>query len=128
MHNPGRWEMLRTDLYMQAQGVIEPDYRYYNGHAWYRTDVTAGKNELDGQVRIMFPGVLNECWLYVNGHLVGHRPVDLSWWRVQYDLEWDVDLTGLLRPGKNTVVLRIYNPFRLGGMYRRPFLYRPTAQ
>ena len=128
MHNPGHWEMLRTDLYMQAQGVIEPDYRYFNGHAWYRTDVTLSEKQLDGPVHIMFPGVLNECWLYVNGYLVGHRPVKMFWWRRQYDLEWDVDLTDKLRPDKNTITLRIYNPFRLGGMYRRPFLYRPTAQ
>ena len=76
--NPGHWELLRTDLYMQAQGVVSPDYHSYTGHAWYRTDfdLPAAK----GKTHVMFPGLFNECWLYVNGNLVAHRAYKEPWW------------------------------------------------
>src|SRR5690606_24474735 len=33
-----QWEMLRTDLYAQAQGVLHPDWQSFTGYLWYRTD------------------------------------------------------------------------------------------
>lgn len=122
--NPGQWEMLRTDLYLQAQGVLHPDQQSYTGHGWYRTDVELDASEASGPVHILFPGLFNECWLYVNGYLVKHRPMGALWWLGDYKCEWDVDLSGHLQPGKNTVALRFHNPHHFGGMFRRPFLYR----
>lgn len=124
--NPGHWEMLRTDLYMQAQGVLSPDNHSYTGHAWYRTDFDLPADAARGPVHIRFPGLFNECWLYVNGYLVKHREQKAMWWYNDYKFEWDVDLTGQLKPGKNTLALRLYNPHHFGGLFRRPFLYRPT--
>lgn len=118
-----RWEMLRTDSYAQAQGVLYPDWNYYNGIAWYRTDTELSGGAAKGKVHIRFPGLFNECWLYVNGHLVAHRPQNAMWWINDYAFEWDVDLTGKLNAGKNTIALRINNPHHMGGMFRRPFLY-----
>jgi hypothetical protein len=127
-HNPGHWEMLRTDLYMQAQGVIDPDYHSYTGHAWYRTDVALPADLAKGPVHLRFPGLFNECWLYVNGYLAGHRTQNPIWWNNDYAFEWDVDLTGKLRAGTNTLAVRLYNPHHFGGMFRRPFLYRPAVK
>jgi hypothetical protein len=128
MRHSGQWEMLRTDLYMQAQGVISPDYQNFNGHAWYRTEVALEPNQTDGPVHIRFPGLFNECWLYVNGFLVAYRPQAAMWWHNDYRFEWDVDLTGKVRAGKNTLALRLHNPHHCGGLFRRPFLYRPTEE
>jgi hypothetical protein len=127
-NNPGKWEELRTDLYAQAQGVISPDHHSYTGHAWYRTDVELSAEQAKGKVRLRFPGLFNECWLYVNGHLVAHREQNPIWWYNDYRFEWAVDLTGELRPGKNTLALRLHNPHHFGGIFRRPFLYRPTGK
>jgi hypothetical protein len=69
---------------------------------------------------------VNECWLYVNGYLVGHREQDPVWWNNDYKFEWDLDLTGHLFPGTNTLTLRVHNPHHFGGMFRRPFVYQPT--
>jgi hypothetical protein len=126
--NPGHWEPLRTDLYMQAQGVVSPDYHSYAGHAWYRTDFDLPAGGETGKVRVRFPGLFNECWLYVNGHLVAHRPYKEPWWLTDYKFEWDADLTGHLKAGKNTMAVRVYNPHHFGGMFRRPFLYRPAGK
>jgi hypothetical protein len=45
----------------------------------------------------MLPGVFNELWLYVNGDLVAHRKYEEPWWRNDYKLEWDVEITGKLK-------------------------------
>lgn len=117
--------MLRTDLYMQAQGIVEPDYAGYTGHAWYRTDVELTAEQVKGNVHLMFPGLFNVCWLYVNGQQVAQREkYNPIWWYNDYKFEWDVDLTGKLKPGKNTIAVRLDNPHHFGGMFRRPFLYR----
>src|SRR4051812_12988404 len=123
--NPNQWEPLRTDLYMQAQGVVSPDHHSYTGHAWYRTDVELPADAAKGPLHVRFPGLFNECWLYVNGYLVAHRPYKEPWWLTDYKFEWDVDLAGHLKPGTNTIALRLYNPHHFGGMFRRPFVYRP---
>lgn len=122
--NPGKWEMLRTDLYMQAQGVVSADYHSYTGFAWYRTDVEVPA-AATGKTHVMFPGLFNEAWLYVNGHLVAHRAYKEPWWLSDYKFEWDVDLSGHLKPGANTIAVRVNNPHHFGGMFRRPFLYAP---
>ena len=119
-----QWEMLRTDLYAQAQGVRHPDAQSYTGFGWYRTSLTLKPEQTKGKVRLMFPGLFNECWLYVNGALVAHRPFPEMWWLSDYKFEWDVDVAGVLQPGENTVTLRFDNPHHFGGIFRRPFLYR----
>jgi hypothetical protein len=37
-----------------------------------------------------------------------------------------VDLSGNVKAGENTVTLRIFNPRDMGGIFRRPFLYKPV--
>ena len=126
--NPGHWEMLRTDLYMQAQGVVSPDYHSYTGFAWYRTDFDLAADAAKQKVRVMFPGLFNEAWLYVNGHLVAHRAYKEPWWLSDYKFEWDVDLSEHAKVGANTIAVRVNNPHHFGGMFRRPFLYRAAGK
>lgn len=122
--NPGHWEMVRCDLYLQAQGVITPDFQSYTGHGWYHVEIEMTPDQVAGAVHLRLPGLFNECWLYLNGEPVAHREFKGVWWLNDYRFEWDVDLAGKLKPGKNAVVLRIHNPHHMGGMFRRPFLYR----
>lgn len=126
-HYPDIWQELATDLYVQAQGVVSRDFHSYTGHMWYRTDLDLDAGQVKGNVHIRFPGLFNEAWLYVNGYLVSHRPMPALWWLSDYKFEWDVDLSGKLRAGKNTVALRLHNPHHFGGMFRRPFLYRKAG-
>jgi hypothetical protein len=126
--NPGHWEPLRTDLYVQAQGVMSPDFHGYTGYAWYRTDFNLQPAGAKGKVRVMFPGLFNEAWLYVNGYLVAHRAYKEPWWLSDYKFEWAVDLGEFVKPGANTIAVRVNNPHHFGGMFRRPFLYRPAGK
>nr|MCS5583628.1 DUF4838 domain-containing protein [Pseudomonadales bacterium] len=124
---PLQWEMVRTDLYAQSQGIRHPDRQSYTGNLWYRTDLDLTEAQVQGPVHIRFPGLFNECWLYLNGELVGHREQGKIWWMNDYRFEWDVPLVGKLRPGMNTISLRCKCEHHLGGMFRRPFLYRKVT-
>ena len=122
----GSWRTLRTDLYAQAQGIVTEDYQSYTGHLWYDTQIELTAEQIQGPIHLRFPGIFNECWLYVDGIEVAHRPFKGLWWLNDYRFEWDVDLTGKLKLGKNRLTVRLYNPHHFGGMFRRSFLYRVT--
>lgn len=121
------WQPLRTDIYLQGQGILAPDGQSYTGHYWYQTALDLKAEENTGNVHLIFPGLFNETWLYLNGEMVAHRTYSEPWWLSDYKFQWDVDLSGKLKPGKNTIALRGFNPHHFGGIFRRPFLYRPAA-
>ncbi|MBI2191170.1 MAG: DUF4838 domain-containing protein [Planctomycetes bacterium] len=121
--NDAGWRKLRTDLYMEAQGVMNPDHSDYNGYVWYRTAVEIAAPDAGKKVHLRFPGLFGEAWLYVNGYLAGYRPWKPMWWVNDYRFEWDVDLSGKLRAGRNVLALRVLNRHHWGGLWRRAFLY-----
>ncbi len=120
-----QWEMLRTDLYAQAQGIRHPDQQSFVGDLWYRTEVELTANQA-ADSSLHFPGLFNECRLYINGEEAAYRKQGKMWWLNDYRFEWDVNLKGKLKPGKNTIVLRCNCEHHFGGMFRRPFLYQPV--
>ncbi|MCC7191466.1 MAG: DUF4838 domain-containing protein [Phycisphaeraceae bacterium] len=119
-----QWEMIRTDLYPQAQGILHPDGQSFTGNHWYKTTLKLDASQAQGKLHVRFPGIFNSSWLYVNGYLVSYRPQLPLWWANDYGFEWDVDVTGKLKAGENTITVRCLNPHHFGGMYRRPFVYR----
>ncbi|HJN09181.1 MAG TPA: DUF4838 domain-containing protein [Pirellulaceae bacterium] len=125
---PDQWEMLRTDLYAQAQGIRHADRQSYTGHFWYRTNVDLTTDQAAGAAHIQFPGLFNECWLYINGQEVAYRKQGKLWWLNDYRFEWNTDLSGKLKAGTNDIALRCNCEHHFGGMFRRPFLYQKVAQ
>ena len=122
--DPQAWELLRSDLYLQAQGIRHADRQSYTGHYWYQTTLELTAEQIAGPVHLHFPGLFNTCWLYLDDQLISQRPFPEPWWRNDYRFAWDVDLTGRLTSGRNRLTLRGYCPLHFGGMFRRPFLYR----
>jgi hypothetical protein len=122
-YRPDTWEILRTDLYMQAQGIRNTDRQSYTGFAWYRTDVDIPADKAGARLHLRFPGLFNECWLYVNGQEIAHRKQEKIWWQNDYRFEWDIDLTGKITAGKNILALRVNSNHHMAGMFRRPFIY-----
>ncbi|MBM4037564.1 MAG: DUF4838 domain-containing protein [Planctomycetes bacterium] len=120
---PDEWEMLRTDLYAQAQGIRDPDRQSFTGDMWYRTEVELTAEQAAGKVHVMFPGLFNKARLYVNGQEAARRDFPAMWWHADYKFEWDVDLAGKLKAGRNTLALVANCEHHFGGMFRRPFLY-----
>ena len=118
------WEVLRTDLYPQAQGVLHPDGQSYTGYSWYKTEIKLNKEQLRAKINIHFPGLFARAWLYVNGRLIKYRAQEDMWWWNEYSFKFDVDITEHLKLGRNDITLRNYNNHHVSGMFRRPFLYR----
>lgn len=121
------WRPLRTDIYVQGQGILTEENQSELGHYWYQTTLDLTPEQTAGDVHLMFPGLFNEAWLYVNGELVGHREYNEPWWYTDYKFEWDVSLKGKLKPGKNVISVRGFNPHHFAGMFRRPFVYRAVG-
>ena len=121
------WKMLDTGKYLQIQGVMAADGQSYTGHYWYQTTVDLTADQIKGKTHMMFPGLFNEAWLYVNGELVSHREYNEPWWLTDYKFMFDTDVSGKLKAGKNTIAIRGFNPHHFGGMFRRPFLYRAVG-
>ena len=67
------------------------------------------------------------AFVFLTGEEVAYRKQGKLWWLNDYRYEWDVDLTGKLKPGKNVIALRCNCEHHLGGMFRRPFLYQRIA-
>jgi hypothetical protein len=120
----GGWRSVSTDLYLQAQGIVADDPVSAIGTYWYRTGIDLAPGQIAGEIHLIFPGLFNEAWLWVNGRPVGHRDYREPWWTTDYRFEWDVDVSAQLRPGANEIVLRGFNPHHFAGIFRRPFLYR----
>jgi len=125
---PDQWEQIRADLYAQAQGIRDVDRQSYTGHMWYRTTIDVNAAQAGASPHLKFPGVFNECWLYVSGEEVAFRKQGNLWWLNDYRFEWDVDLTGKLKAGENIIALRCNCEHHFGGMFRRPFLYAPVKK
>lgn len=123
---PMTWEMVNTDLYPQAQGILHPDGQAFTGYSWYKTTLDLNANQVNGQVHLHFPGLFAKAWLYVNGRLVKFREQQDMWWWNDYRFAWDVDVTGYLKAGQNDITLRNWNNHHVSGLFRRPFLYRPV--
>lgn len=116
------WGELSTGLLPRAQGLLEKDNHSPEGYGWYACEVDLPK--LQGNERLMFPGLFNSNWLYINGELVDFKEQKGLWWHSDYTFRWDVDVSTALKRGKNVIVLRTELKQHPSGLFRRPFLYR----
>ena len=125
---PDQWEMIRTDVFVQAQGIRAPDRQCYSGTIWYRTEIELTAEETAGKLHIRFPGIFNVSYVYINGQEIAQRSnYNPLWFLNDYRFEWDVDTAGELQTGKNTIAVRCINTHHFGGLFRRPFLYEKIS-
>jgi len=114
-----------TNFIQSHEGLDE-----FHGIGWYFMEFSLTKKQIEN-LRLLFPGILSECWLYLNGYLVEYRYWHDCWWlsvdqhKGKNDLWWDIYVTNHVIVGKNRLALRVKNHVRSGGMLRRPLLYRP---
>jgi hypothetical protein len=78
----------------------QPDLREYTGVGWYRTRFSFEVHS--GRTHLVFGAVDYETTIWVNGQQVGHNTGGY--------LPFHVDVTDAIEEGKNTVVLRVYDP------------------
>jgi len=97
----------------------------YDGYGWYRGEFDIPAKFAGKPVRFWSGGVINEGWVWINGEYAGHKPHAI-WWLHPHDFELDV--TKLLKPGRNTIAVRVWNNSEIGGLYRRGFFWTPNTE
>lgn len=75
--------------------------RYYAGPAWYKREVTVSPDWTGRRTTLMLERCHWQTIVYVNGAYCGSRNTLVA--------AHTFDLTGVLRPGKNTIVVRVDN-------------------
>ena len=128
LYPTNEWEIVRSDLYAQAQGLRMPDRQSFTGTLWYRTEIDLTADQTKGPLHIRFPGIFNKTNVYINGEQAARRDgYNDMWWHNDYRYEMDVATGGKLKAGKNIITVQCINPHHFGGMFRRPFLYKKVG-
>ncbi|MHB0937748.1 MAG: DUF4838 domain-containing protein [Armatimonadota bacterium] len=134
-YNDARWQTCRTTTGWQNQGLrdddglplMSKDGHAYRGYAWYRYTVNTSGPEwrrVAGKTHLFLPSAVNQAWVWVNGQYAGRSNYMQAWFR---PAEVDLDITPYLKPGNNTIAIRVLcteDYFGANGLYERPFIYR----
>lgn len=135
-YNDAKWRTCRTTAGWQNQQLkdddglplMSKDGHAYRGFAWYRFTVNIGngdewRHKGAETGRLLLPAVVNQAWVWVNGRYVGRSNYMQAWFR---PAEVDLDITPYLKPGNNTIAIRVLcteDYFGANGIYERPFIY-----
>lgn len=120
------WKPILTTHPFYMQGYQDKDNYPYLGNIWYRMTVDVPASAIGKKVMLYSTVLETEGWVWVNGQFCGHRPYAAAYIR-PYPL--DVDVTSGLKPGKNTIAIRVNTSLgaaqEASGLLSRLFLYSP---
>lgn len=121
------WTTISTLNGWEAGGFQDQSGHSYKGVAWYRAQLEPLNLPTGKQVWLYTPAVVDEAWVWVNGHYAGHRPYQVPWSRPQ---ALDLDISPFLVADKpNEITFRVlcnFDVFGASGIYERMFLYAKT--
>jgi hypothetical protein len=120
------WKPILTTRPFYMQGYQDKDCYPYLGNIWYRLTVDVPASAVGKKVMLYSTVLETEGWVWVNGQFIEHRPYAAAYIR-PYPL--DVDVSSALRPGKNTIAIRVNTSLgaaqEASGLLSRLFLYSP---
>jgi sialate O-acetylesterase len=100
---PKGWKNINIPGYWEDQGLKD-----LNGVVWYRKEIDVPDSMTDIPAKLFMGRIVDADHLYVNGELVGN--ITYQYPPRRYNLE-----AGILKPGKNTIVIRVMNMNGKGG-------------
>lgn len=107
-------------------GETTPNYRTgrtgalpYVGIGWYRTNLKVASSDLEQKVQLLFDGAMSNAKVYVNGNYVGERPYGY--------ISFYFDVTKFLKPGDNSIAIRLENFNSQSRWYPGAGLYRKVS-
>ncbi|MEJ7677122.1 MAG: sugar-binding domain-containing protein [Segetibacter sp.] len=100
---PKRWHNINIPGYWEDQGLKDLD-----GVVWYRREIDVPSSMTGMPAKIALGRIVDADYLYVNGVLVGNTTYQYPQRRYQLP-------AGLLKPGKNILVIRVINNSGKGG-------------
>ena len=102
-YRPGHWHTISIPGYWEDQGIQDLD-----GVVWYRREIDVPASMTGVPARIAMGRIVDADYMYINGTLVGNKTYQYP--QRRYDVP-----AGVLKPGKNIVVIRVLNYSGKGG-------------
>jgi sialate O-acetylesterase len=102
-YQPVNWNPIYIPGYWEDQGV-----RNLDGVVWYRRQIEVPASMTGVPVKVALGRIIDADRLYLNGIDVGHTTYQYPQRRYQVP-------AGILKPGRNLVVIRVQNNFGKGG-------------
>ena len=96
----------------------------YDGYAWYRTSFIVPKSKAGKALRIVFNGVDESAWVYLNGKYVGERTAKST--RKKIADFWNKPFAITIKPkaGKNILAVKVHDSTGAGGIYKTVTVYK----
>lgn len=80
---------------------VDPRYFFFNGQAWYKKEMEMAAIPENRRLFLHFEAVYYKCSIYLNNELVGNHEGGYT--------PFEVELTGKLKAGKNTLAIKVDN-------------------
>lgn len=114
---PKSWHNINIPGYWEDQGVHNLD-----GVVWYRKEVDVPISMTGTPVKLFLGRIVDADFVYVNGQLVGN--ITYQYPPRRYEIP-----AGVLKPGKNTIVIRVINTSGKGGFVPdKPYYMTANSQ
>lgn len=112
--NGNKWREIPVPAWWEKTDVGQ-----YDGYAWYRVEFELPE-EIDGALQLLFSGVDEQAWVYLNGQPVGERTSESTGLEPAdyWDEPFTVSLGEAWRPGENTLAVRVHDRERAGGIFQ----------
>ncbi|MDD3928060.1 MAG: hypothetical protein PHT33_15560, partial [bacterium] len=103
----------------------EPQLRHtYLGYAWYRFEFDAPAEWTGKKLVLVFGGVDEQAWVWINGMEAGSHAYGPSGWNIPFD----IDAGGRIIPGKkNVICVRVHNSAAVGGIWKSVKIFSPVT-
>ena len=99
----GGWRTINIPGYWEDQGIKDLD-----GVVWYRKEIDIPASMANSVAKVFLGRIVDADFLYINGVLAGNTTYQYPQRRYQLP-------AGLLKPGKNIIVIRVINNLGKGG-------------
>ncbi len=107
--NDTGWSQIKVG-YWEEQG-----FENYDGVAWYRLKFDMPPKPACNAAELLFEGVDEEAWVWLNGEYIGQHTLGPSGWNKPFAL----DVTREIRwDTSNTLIVRVFDSAKLGGIYK----------
>lgn len=100
---PKGWRTINVPGYWEDQGV-----RNLDGAVWYRKEVELPASIANSPARLFLGRIVDADFVYINGKFIGNTTY-------MYPQRRYMIPPGVLKPGKNVIVVRVVNNFGKGG-------------
>jgi hypothetical protein len=110
---PEGWRKLAITAWWEGQLNDE-----YDGSAWYRATVAVPPVQPGEKLAIEFGAIDESCWLYVNGKKAGEFVYDEKVDPESWQKPKRFDITSVVQPGDNLIVVKVQDLMGKGGIYR----------